>query len=65
MPSDLQISKLAAYLNVSVEHLKTGAEIDPDHMMLCQILFALSTGAETRYVEAAITFMRGVSATKV
>lgn len=65
MPDDEQISRLAAYLNVSVDHLKFGSEIDYEHMMRCQILFALSTDLETRHVNAMIVLAEGLLATKV
>ncbi|MGR2678696.1 helix-turn-helix domain-containing protein [Chromobacterium haemolyticum] len=65
MPDDEQISRLAAYLNVSVDHLQRGSEIDHDHMMRCQILFALSTDLDTSHVNAMITLAEGLLATKM
>ncbi|WP_080762260.1 helix-turn-helix domain-containing protein [Chromobacterium violaceum] len=65
MPDDEQISRLAAYLNVSTSHLLTGAEIDHEHMMECQKLFALSTELNTRQVRLVVQLVQEMIETKV
>nr|WP_199065052.1 helix-turn-helix transcriptional regulator [Chromobacterium sp. ASV5] len=65
MPNDEQLLKLAAYLGVSTEYLTAGSDIDPAHMERCHILFSLATGAKTSHVDAVITLLSDLSATKM
>ncbi|OBU84567.1 hypothetical protein MY55_21280 [Chromobacterium subtsugae] len=65
MPDHEQISKLAAYLNVTPAHLLHGDPIDHEHIDRCHHLFALATGLETGDVDAMIRLATSILATKM
>ncbi|QEL55481.1 helix-turn-helix domain-containing protein [Chromobacterium paludis] len=54
IPDDEQIFRLSAYLNVSPSHLRRGSDMNAEHMMLCQILFAKSTDISSSDVQRLI-----------